>query len=106
MPNVSPVPATPTNTASTDQPCSPTTADSEATVPTTPSPRAMIVNRPYLSTMWCACHGVPPSLVSAMNGPSASTTINISTITRVTGTEVCTNIVTNQPIWATVTHSA
>ncbi len=45
MPNVSPMPATATKTASNDQPCALTTADNEATVPTTPSPSAMIVSR-------------------------------------------------------------
>jgi len=46
IPNVSPMPATATNTASNDHPCALTTADNEATVPTTPSPSAMIVSRP------------------------------------------------------------
>ena len=44
MPNVRPVPATATRTAATLQPCAETTADSEATVPTTPSPSAMMVS--------------------------------------------------------------
>ena len=44
MPKVSPVPATATRTAATLQPCDETTADNDATVPTTPSPSAMIVN--------------------------------------------------------------
>ena len=44
MPNVRPVPATATRTASRSSPCSETTADSDATVPTTPSPSAMIVS--------------------------------------------------------------
>ncbi len=36
IPNVSPTPATTTKTASNDQPCALTTADNDATVPTTP----------------------------------------------------------------------
>ena len=46
IPNVSPMPATTTKTASNVQPCALTTADNDATVPTTPSPSAMIVSRP------------------------------------------------------------
>src|ERR1700739_4144345 len=68
MPKVKPVPATATKTASVVHPWSATTADSEATVPTTPSPSAMIVSSPFRSTMWCACHGVPPIRFSASNG--------------------------------------
>lgn len=94
------------NTASTDQPCSSTTADNDATVPTTPSPRAMIVNSPYLSTMWWACHGVPPWRDSAMTGPIISTRTSTVTTTPVTRTDVWTNIAITQPIWATVIHSA
>jgi hypothetical protein len=45
MPNVSPMPATATKIASYDQPCAPTAAETVATVPTTPSPSAMIVSR-------------------------------------------------------------
>src|ERR1700688_53014 len=46
MPNVRPVPATATRTASIVQPRAPTTADNEATVPSTPTPTAMIASSP------------------------------------------------------------
>ena|SRR5437868_3852103 len=45
MPKVSPVPAMQTSAASTVQPCSSTTADNVGTVPTTPSPSAMMAKR-------------------------------------------------------------
>ena len=48
MPKVSAIPATATRPASSDQPgpSGPTTAESEAIVPITPSPRAMMISRP------------------------------------------------------------
>ena len=46
MPKVSPVPASATSAASSDQPCACTTADTEATVPTMPSPSAMMASSP------------------------------------------------------------
>src|SRR5262245_8934243 len=48
MPKVSPVPAMQTSAASMVQPCSSTTAESVATVPTTPSPSTMMAKRQKL----------------------------------------------------------
>ena len=107
MPNVRPVPATATNDRVDDQPWSPTTADSDATVPTTPSPSAMIVNSPYRSAMWWACHGVPPCVLGDHRPESSRRpTSSATTIAMVTGTDGAAKIAAIQPIWAIVIHRA
>ena len=97
MPKVNPMPASATRIASVVQPWSCTTADRVATVPTTPSPRAMIAISPYRSAMWLACHGVPPARRSAITGPSISTPISTATINSVTNSEVCAKMAAIHP---------
>ncbi|CAM3933989.1 hypothetical protein ISCU110981_20075 [Isoptericola cucumis] len=102
-PNVSPVPASATSAASTLQPCVSTTADSDATVPMTPSPRVMIARSPYRSAMWCGCHGVPrrPSgpagSRSATQGPAVSTRISTPPTAKNVPTETGATASTTHP---------
>jgi hypothetical protein len=106
MPNVSPVPASATSAASALHPCSATIADSEATVPTTPSPSAMMVSNPLRSAMWSACQGVPPFRFSASSGPLTSMATITANKRKVTPTEVLTTAIAIQPTCATVIVAA
>ena len=105
-PKVSPVPARATSAASQLQPCDPTTAPSEATVPITVSPSVMIVSSPYRSAMCPACHGVPPLPRSAMIGPTSSITMSGAARTRNIPTVGPTSASSTQPSWATPIVSA